>query len=159
MDDLNGSMGLPGVGSEVVTTTYDWEANIGGTEVMGAGTESTRVTYDSSVGDTATYDTTITAYDAIGTGGGHSYELQADGPQLTTQETVTSLGGGVFHIHSFFDIFTELSLDHGSFIPADPSYGNSRGQIQLTPSATPEPVTMGLLAVGLGFAAARRRRR
>jgi len=50
--------------------------------------------------------------------------------------TVTPLGGGEFRIHSFFDVFTELSLDGGNtWIPSD-----SPAQMSLT-SVAPLPTT------------------
>src|SRR5262245_26405619 len=38
------------------------------------------------------------------------------------QTTITDIGGGLFRIDSFFDVFTELSIDGGnSWIPSDSS--------------------------------------
>lgn len=58
------------------------------------------------------------------------------------QTTIQDLGGGLFQISSFFDVFTEISFDGGqSWIPSD-------GATRLT--LTPEPGTLVLT----GFAAA-----
>ena len=68
----------------------------------------------------------------------------------TGQTDIADLGGGLYHIDSFFDVFTEVSLDGGStWLPADYS-------TRMT--LTPEPGTLGLLAFG-GMAVLRRRRR
>ena len=63
-------------------------------------------------------------------------------PYLPTmgQTDITDLGGGVYHIDSFFDVFTELSVDGGSsWIACDAS---TRMYL------TPEPATLALLAGG-----------
>jgi hypothetical protein len=68
--------------------------------------------------------------------------------------TITDIGGGMFHIDSFFDVFTELSVDGGAnWIPAT---GPTRVHL------VPEPGTLSLLGIGsaaLLLAAFRRRRR
>ena len=72
----------------------------------------------------------------------------------TGQTTVTNDGKGGFHIDSFFDIFTDLSLDGGrTWIP------QSNGPTTMTFTATPEPGTFLLLGAGcLALAGWRRRK-
>lgn len=68
----------------------------------------------------------------------------------TGQTTITNLGGGLYDIDSFFDVFTELSVDGGATWQAD----------QMAPARltlVPEPATLCL--VGLGALAVLRRRR
>lgn len=66
----------------------------------------------------------------------------------TGQAAITDIGGGMYHIDSFFDIWTELSLDGGqSWMPAS---GSQRIEL------VPEPGTVA--ALGLGMLALLRRR-
>ena len=67
----------------------------------------------------------------------------------TGQTDIIDLGGGLYHIDSFFDVFTELSPDGGqTWIPSDSS-------TRMT--LIPEPATLTMLP--LGAAALRKRRR
>lgn len=101
---------------------------------------------DLDTGDTRFFDTEMLQLDI--NGGGLMIRESPTRPS-TGQTSVTSLGGGIYQINSFFDVFTELSLDGGqSWIPSD---GSLRMDLHPTPAAA------GLLALG-GLVAARRRR-
>ena len=65
----------------------------------------------------------------------------------------TALPGGLYQIESFFDVFTELSIDNGvSWMPST----NGAGHVTLVP----EPTSMSLLAAGfVGMMGFIRRRR
>jgi hypothetical protein len=59
----------------------------------------------------------------------------------TGQTTIADIGGGLYRIDSFFDVFTELSIDGGnSWIPSDSS---TRVTLE------PEPSTAAILGLGL----------
>jgi len=79
--------------------------------------------------------------------------LLRESPTLASmgQFDITDLGGGLYHIDSFFDVFTELSVDGGqTWIAADSS-------VRIT--LIPEPASVVLVLLGLGTMASRVRRR
>lgn len=87
---------------------------------------------------TGTFQTEMLQLDL--TGGGI---MVRESPTLASlgETTITDLGGGTYRIDSFFDIFTELSLDDGTtWIPS-----SSLERVELIP----EPTTLALLAIGL----------
>jgi hypothetical protein len=64
-------------------------------------------------------------------------------PSLGTT-TVTSQPGGAFHIDSFFDVFTELSIDGGqTWIPGDNSL-----RVSGSGDVAPEPSALALIVIG-----------
>ena len=66
------------------------------------------------------------------------------------ETSITDIGGGMYHIDSFFDVFTEVSIDGGGNWTASAS---SARMVLI-----PEPATLGLLAMG-GLAVLRKRRK
>lgn len=92
-------------------------------------------------GDLGTFNTEMLQLDL--TGGG---AMIRESPTLSSlgQTTITDIGGGQFRIDSFFDVFTELSLDGGqTFIPS-----TSSTHVDL--ARVPEPPT--LVPLALAFA-------
>lgn len=65
--------------------------------------------------------------------------------------TITDIGGGLYRIDSFFDVFTELSIDGGA------SWTPASGPMHLV--GLPEPSSALLLTIGAGAIMARMRRR
>jgi hypothetical protein len=107
---------------------------------------------------TGTWSTQMLSMDMTGNVAGHSVEIMLD-PALgssTGSTTVAPLGGGQFRIDSFFDVFTEISLDHGAF------QGQTDGPTHVTLQTVPEPsIWIMLAAAGLivpGFLRLQRRR-
>jgi hypothetical protein len=102
------------------------------------------------------FDTQMQSLDINTTIAGHSAEINLD-PNHTTagHTTVSDAGGGQFKISSFFDVFTEISLDSGPFVP------QTSGPTHVTLNATPEPGGLALAALGCaslaGWRLARRR--
>lgn len=103
-------------------------------------------TSDSELG---TFTSTLTELDVTGTFNGHSVEIMLTPPASTGITTISAVGSD-FAVSSFFDVFAEISIDHGPFI-----VGAER-----TFTLTPEPGTVSLLALGLvGVTAGELRRR
>jgi hypothetical protein len=104
-----------------------------------------------SPGSPQLYDTEMLQMDLSG-GGLPAGVMIRESPTLasTGGSSITDLGGGQFHISSFFDIFTELTIDGGqTWVPAD-------GPLHV--DGTPEPGALVLCSLGVAFVAMRRRR-
>jgi hypothetical protein len=96
-------------------------------------------TSDSELGAFATQ---LGSLDLTGTGGGHAFELMLNPEQTSTGSTTISAFGPDFRVSSFFDVFVELSIDNGAFIPDVASR-------HVTLESVPEPGTAGLAFLGL----------
>jgi hypothetical protein len=77
------------------------------TEWAGTGSMSTEV-FGKVGNTTGTFNTQILQFYLIG----GLLQIRLDGPS-TGQTTITDIGGGLFHIDSSFDVFTEFSFDGG----------------------------------------------
>jgi hypothetical protein len=116
-----------------------------------AGLEST-LAYGKSGNFTGTFNTEMVALDLSGATVFGPLMIR-ESPTLASlgQTTITSIGGGMYHVDSFFDVFTELSVDGGqTWIPQS---GNPT-HLQLVP----EPGTLGLSLVFGTLAALWRRK-
>ncbi|MDP6545505.1 MAG: PEP-CTERM sorting domain-containing protein [Phycisphaerae bacterium] len=82
-----------------------------------------------------TFDTEIISMSLSGDVGGLPIVI-GESPSLasTGHTTITDLGNGQFQIDSFFDVFTELSVDTGPFMPQL----NGPTRIELIPPPPPE---------------------
>jgi hypothetical protein len=108
------------------------------------------IVYGKAGNTTGDFQTEIISMSLIGDLGGASVEIR-ENPNMPSagRTTITDLGGGLYEIDSFFDVFTELSRGGAPFEPAPNS-----GRMELCP----EPATMAMVIVG-GLAVLRRRRR
>jgi hypothetical protein len=99
-----------------------------------------------------TFNDQITFLDLTGSFNGHSLTAMLNPAHPSTgQTTITAAPAGSvnkdFKINSFFDVFTELSIDHGPFVPGPGRVAN----------LTPEPAYYGALGILLaGMVVARR---
>jgi len=98
--------------------------------------------------ETGTFTSNLTELDMTGNFNGHSIEVIL-APTTSTGTTTISASGSDFEVSSFFDVFAEISIDHGTFIA-----GPERTFI-----LTPEPGTVSLIALGLVGVTARELRR
>ncbi|MSR65720.1 MAG: hypothetical protein EXS18_08080 [Verrucomicrobiae bacterium] len=99
---------------------------------------------------TGTFQTEMLALSL--TGGGVMIRESPTQPSLG-ETRITDIGGGLYHIDSFFDVFTELSLDGGtSWIPQ--TGGPSRVNLEIPEPAT---FTLAVLAGAVWFGRIRRR--
>jgi hypothetical protein len=71
------------------------------------------------------------------------------------QTTIQDLGGGLYRIDSFFDVFTELSIDGG--MTWTPSQGSTHVVLSSVPEAHQWLLLMAAAVGGLGVRAVRRR--
>lgn len=145
-------------GSEIETfqSTLDGLASVNGAPPFpfhAEGPVTTRVNYPAGGGGPlGTFPTEMLSMSL--TGPGSVMIRESPTLQSTGQTSVQSVPSG-FQIDSFFDVFTELSVDGGlSWIP------NDGGPTHVDLQAVPEPGTAALLAIGAaGLIAVRLRRR
>jgi hypothetical protein len=132
-------------GSFVTGTLFLNGSNMGPVVAQAAVSISLLVTSNS--GGVETLSTQMTQLD-VNLGGGHLIRIDPTTPS-TGQTTVTTLPGGVFQINSFFDVFTDLSLDGGlTWNPSSGGNGQGGGAL-MTLQATPEPGSVALFGAGL----------
>lgn len=117
------------------------------------------ITYDINAGGASSagsWDTEMVSMLLSGDAGGYSVVIR-ESPTLrsTGTHSVTDLGNGEFQVDSFFDVFTELSIDGGgTFAPASSSI-----RLRLT-GIVPEPSSVILSLIGMsGLGMITRRRR
>jgi PEP-CTERM motif len=108
---------------------------------------NTRVVVFGKTGNTTgTFDTEMLSMLLQGTTPLGPYMIRESPTRASTgRTTITDIGGGMYHIDSFFDVFTELSVDGGaSWIPD----ANGPTRVNLVP----EPSSFALIAMGLAGA-------
>ena len=120
--------------------------------IIANGQTTVRVVFDQALGNERFFDTELLQLDISG-GNLPFGVLIRESPTLASigRTAIRDIGGGQFQIASFFDVFTELSLDNGqSWITSN---------CPVTMQAVPEPGTILLLAsvIAAGSAKACRR--
>ena len=103
---------------------------------------------------TGSFDTEMLSLNLSGVGPGGPFMIR-ESPTLPSlgHTSIADIGGGLYQIDSFFDVFTELSIDGGiSWMPST----NGAAHMELIP----EPTSLSLLAAGfVGMMGFIRRRR
>jgi PEP-CTERM motif len=115
------------------------------------------VAFNRPPGGLGTFDTEMLSMSL--TGGGVMVR-ESPTRASTGKTSITDIGGGMYHIDSFFDVFTELSLDGGmSWIPSNMGSDGQSHPTRVYLGGIPEPASIALLALGIiGIAGTMRRR-
>jgi len=128
--------------NSVVTGQVSFDAGTTWNPFMGSGLVTVRITFSGHSGNTDMYSTEMLGLNVSG-GALPPGVMLRESPTLasTGETTIADLGDGDFRIDSFFDVFTELSLDDGmTWMPST--------EPAVHMSVTPEPATLGLLMLG-----------
>ncbi len=140
---------------ELFNATLSAQVSVNGSPSQpssGSGQEQT-LTHNKIGNTTGTFQTEMLMLNLSGVSPFGPYQLR-ESPTLVSpgQTTITDIGGGLYHIDSFFDVFTELSVDGGAtWVPSD-----SSTTMTLTP--LPEPGMMAMMAAAIGLVSRRKSR-
>jgi hypothetical protein len=146
--------------NETVTSTANFAAqvftNVGGSPGSLLGSLSVGGNVDftyfgrTSPTQLGTFNAQITDFDFTGAFAGHAFAImQNPAFPSTGVTTISEIADRKFLVTSFFDVFAELSIDGGPFVPGPPRH--------TVVQAVPEPAS-GVLAILGIFAFALRRR-
>jgi hypothetical protein len=132
---------------------------------FGNGPVSVFISGRTAPGQLGSFQTEMLSLDLSGVVVPFGFTMIRESPTLQSlgQTTIADLGGGVFHVDSFFDVFTELSIDGGqTWVPSESvtrviaaNDVNAAGQLV----SAPEPASLLLCAGALVFLGSKMRRR
>jgi hypothetical protein len=131
----------------------------GGTEIVELSGPVTTTVQNRTGSQTGTFDTEIVSLGLTGDVGGIPIQIrESPSQQSAGQATITDIGGGQFAVDSFFDVYTEISINGGPFMPQ--TNGASRMTLvnkKVVPAIG--PLGLGLLATSIGVLGVWARRR
>jgi hypothetical protein len=149
---------LPPPGASQVNSFFDvfteitFDAGGGPTVVQVPAAVTIRTTSGGAPGDP--FDTEMLQMDLVGVGPIAGVRVRESPTRASLGRTqIDDLGGGLYRIDSFFDIFTEISLDGGQ------NWTEASGPLRL--QGVPEPSTVvlaSLAGLGIGLGVWRRKR-
>lgn len=132
---------------ETFSSSLHAEVNVNGSPFLPAMASGpvTTVVRNKAGNTTGTFDTEMLSMSLTGNSPFGPFMIR-ESPTLPSlgRTSITDIGGGMYHIDSFFDVFTELSIDGGqTWIP------DSQGPARVTLGPIiPEPTTAMLWALG-----------
>jgi len=138
--------------NSMLDATVSTDGGVTWVSITMTGPVTTKV-YNYTGGQTGTFQTEILSMDLTGNVGGSTVMIRESPTRSSTGRVSVEGGGGGgggYRIESFFDVFTELSLNGGVSWGPD---SEAPGRMTLCP----EPATLSVLALG-GLALLRRRR-
>ncbi len=141
-------MSLGGGGQYSVDSFFDvtYEIELDGSRSTGTfATEIISMSLSGNVpGMTGTFATEIVSMSLSGNVGGTPIIIRESPSRSSSgSTTITDLGGGMYDIDSFFDVFTELSVDGGQ------TWTPSEGPIRM--ELAPEPLPVPTLVAGINI--------
>jgi hypothetical protein len=134
---------------EQFDATYDANLSVGGSPLMPlhSSGHASAVTHNKNGQTVGLFDTELLSMNLSGGPGGSVMLRESPTLASTGKTTIKAIGGGQYQIDSFFDVFTELSIDGGQTWMPD---RNGPAHMELF-SSVPEPSTYlaGLSALGM----------
>lgn len=163
LGNFTGTTLIFGSGGQAIDSTVTLSANVYTDSGGSPGTFLAHLVLEGGIGilyagrtsdtELGTFTSTLTELDLTGTFHGpttHTIAVMLNPLMTSSGQTTVAPSGSDFRIHSFFDVFVELSLDGGPFVAGPP---------RTVTLVSPEPGSASMLALGLIGVAAELRRR
>ncbi len=145
---------LPASGSSTIHFTCDFSASYSNNgspiPITCTATTTMKVTFVSSSAFTRVFDTEMLQLDLSG-GTLPTGVILRESPTIasTGQIASTDIGGGLYRISSFFDVFTELSTDNGNSWQPNENHARIDLQDENAAAAIPALSVWGMIAMGI----------
>ena len=105
----------------------------------------THMVYGRLLSTAGTFDCVIVYLDVSGTAGGYHIQLRESPALVSAGVTdIFDVGGGLYEIDSFFDVYTEISIDGGAWMPQ--TTGAARiTLVEVASVPSPKPTSWGAI--------------